>query len=213
MARFLQVWITLMFACSFSIAAEKIETTECAFCFEQMQLNTQENICTACLYEYVKVKIESGHASIVMPSKYKNDDLYNFGHQEGIEKSTKDYKRLEKYYFTNESITQIISENDSLLQTYDKNIARVLNLQQGIKPCSNFKCQGSLIKPIVNESVCDSCGTVYKRDNLGNDVRHCPHCDAPIERIQGCDTVFCTICRQTFSWSKAKEQTCCCMIF
>jgi len=90
-----------------------------------------------------------------------------------------------------------------------------------ICPCPTDNCRGMISKKtescgLCNTNICSSCRSIKldghkcKQDDLENvelikkDSRPCPKCAVSIYKIEGCNAMFCTVCKTSFDWRSGK---------
>ena len=101
------------------------------------------------------------------------------------------------------------------LQNYSANL---------IQKCPNNDCLGfisdiSLQCDLCLTKICKDCNIMIINDNehkcnqndidsfvlIKKEVKTCPTCSVPIYRISGCSQMFCTYCKNSFSWITGKK--------
>ncbi len=90
--------------------------------------------------------------------------------------------------------------------------------------CPSNDCNGviigSLVCTLCNTRICKNCEEEDKDNDhecdentlasvrfLHSQTKPCPRCKVPINKIEGCDQMFCTSCHVPYSWRSGKIQT------
>jgi len=103
---------------------------------------------------------------------------------------------------------------------FDDHTTKKLNAyDESIFPCPMSMCLGLVREGfcnICNKNVCSDCrepkSSTHKCNTdiiksiraLTKSGRNCPKCYIPISKIDGCDQMFCTECKTTFSWNSGR---------
>jgi hypothetical protein len=103
---------------------------------------------------------------------------------------------------------------------FDDHTTKKLNAyDESIFPCPMSMCLGFVREGycnICNKHVCSDCrepkssthkcnpDTIKSIRVLAKSGRNCPKCYIPISKIDGCDQMFCTECKTTFSWNSGR---------
>jgi len=89
-----------------------------------------------------------------------------------------------------------------------------------LKPCPVDNCRGFVNNRwncgVCSVKVCSECHEI-KKDNhtcdpatvetikvMKKETKNCPKCYTPIYKLQGCDQMWCTMCKSAFSWTTGK---------
>jgi hypothetical protein len=89
-----------------------------------------------------------------------------------------------------------------------------------IRKCPNGECNGFLSTTLkcelCNKKACKDCRELKEKDHvcnpdilsnvkmLENDSKNCPKCSSMIHKIDGCNMMFCTMCKTAFDWKTLK---------
>ena len=92
--------------------------------------------------------------------------------------------------------------------------------------CPSENCKGyvddNMKCPICNKNACNKCHVSLDEADmkhecdkevvatisfLKKDTKSCPSCRTPIHKVEGCDQMYCTVCRTAFSWRSGKIET------
>jgi len=92
-----------------------------------------------------------------------------------------------------------------------------------IMPCQNTDCNGMLNRnyccELCDKKTCSKCLEVENEDHecnpdsiesaklLRSSTKPCPKCGTRISKIDGCDQMWCTECKTSFSWNKGTIET------
>lgn len=122
-----------------------------------------------------------------------------------------------------EQINAHLAENaayDREINVIKRGTATETTRQKFIMPCQKEHCQGFLSTSykcgVCNDYCCSKCLAVLGDDKnidhtckeadvetatlIKNTTKPCPKCGERINKISGCDQMWCTTCRTTFSW-------------
>jgi hypothetical protein len=121
-----------------------------------------------------------------------------------------DYGRgWEKFNFETLEFEGVLNENNKAKDTYNLNIF----------PCPILSCIGYVkdnVCNLCNKTMCGLCKEEYQKGHKCNSdtvksieiintyCRSCPKCYVKIYKIEGCDQLFCTECKTTFSWATSR---------
>jgi hypothetical protein len=126
----------------------------------------------------------------------------------------------------NDYTHNVISNANQCINVYGKgwegfdfheNVARpISSYKKRTIPCPMASCLGfivDLLCEICGCEICNDCHERVKKDHKCNldtikslkiiymDSRPCPKCNVMINKIEGCDQMFCTRCHATYSWN------------
>lgn len=93
-----------------------------------------------------------------------------------------------------------------IMKCPDENCKGYLSSSYKCGTCSNYFCTDCHVKKKDrndNSHVCDE-DTKSTISLLKLDTKPCPKCMAPIHKINGCDQMWCLMCKTAFSWNTGK---------
>ena len=145
---------------------------------------------------------------------YWNNDWHYFDQQEELTLTEQNANRCVQEYGKGwvgfNFVTNIFEDNTTKkLNVYDTTI-----FPCPIPMCLGFATHG--ICNLCNRDVCCDCreqkfnnhkcnpDTIKSIQALTKGSRGCPKCYIPISKIEGCDQMFCTECKTTFSWNTGR---------
>lgn len=89
-----------------------------------------------------------------------------------------------------------------------------------LRPCPVDACRGFINNRwncgVCSVKVCSECHEIKKEEHkcdsanietvklLKTETKNCPKCYTPIYKLQGCDQMWCTMCKTAFSWTTGK---------
>jgi hypothetical protein len=112
-----------------------------------------------------------------------------------------------KYLYPKSYASEIKSDNEKKTVTFTK-------------PCPVSNCRGFINNRwncgVCSAKICNECHEIKKDEHkcdpsvvetiklLKSDTKPCPKCHTPIHKLEGCDQMWCTICKTAFSWNTGK---------
>lgn len=114
---------------------------------------------------------------------------------------------MNKYLYPKSFSSEIKADNERKTVTFTK-------------PCPVTDCRGFINNRwncgVCSAKICNECHEIKKDEHkcdpsviesiklLKSDSKHCPKCHTLIHKLEGCDQMWCTICKTAFSWNTGK---------
>ena len=135
-----------------------------------------------------------------------------------IKQQSSNFKLFDRLKRSRHFYLQLITNFGKLKNNESKAVKRIY-----IKSCINGECKGFLNLDfkcgLCSIVVCKACHEIKNNNEhvCNNDIvasikaiklesRPCPTCTTLISKIDGCDQMWCTQCRTTFSWSTGNKE-------
>lgn len=208
------------------VRCDYCEFGACRGCYERWVRESVEELgCMSCKKKWNRKELMSKFTKKYIEGEYKRhmEDIVYQVEVQLLGETQRELERLRKI----QELEKLKKEKELELEKIKESITQ-LRWGKKEKVVYTRKCPGELCRGYLKEDlscgmceilVCKNCNEICKelhecKDSdmetvrmLAKDTKPCPGCGEYIQKLEGCDQMFCVKCKSAFSWKTMKIET------